>query len=141
MEECESNGAIPILQYKTVHLKKKVLCHIIVVYCKVHLAETSERAGGTIALEDTIQSLRRGDSEVLYFSGGCHDMISVDNFFMHTNSGDRASATLHFTKITVQDDHEKGHYRCIGYSATGRHPDSQRFDVRVTASELEILCN
>jgi len=36
----------------------------------MHL-ETSERAGGTTAREDTIQGLRRGDSEVLYFSGGC----------------------------------------------------------------------
>lgn len=107
------------------------------VYSEVHLVETCERAGGTVALEDIIQRFRGGCLGVLNFRGGGHDMISAGNFFIY--SGNKTSATLHFTNITVQDDHEKGYYQCVGYSATVGGSDSQRFSVRVTASKLEIL--
>jgi len=56
-------------------------------------------------------------------------------FQTNKTQGNRSRVTLHFTNITVQDDQEKGPYRCIGYSATGGHSDSQRFTVRVTARE------
>lgn len=49
-------------------------------------------------------------------------------------SGITTSATLHFLNITVQDDDDKGKYKCVGLSATGGSSDSQRFTVRVTAS-------
>ncbi|KAL9986540.1 hypothetical protein ACROYT_G000706 [Oculina patagonica] len=49
--------------------------------------------------------------------------------------GNRTSATLHFTNITVEDDHDMGKYKCVGLSGTGGSSDSQRFTVRVTARE------
>ena len=110
----------------------------LVVYCEMCLVGTSKRAGGTTALEDTIQGLRKRDSEVLYFSRGCHNKISAVNCF-HLYSGNRSSVTLYFTNITVQDDDKKGYYQCTGYSASGGKPVSQRFTVGVTASKLEIL--
>lgn len=74
---------------------------------------------------------RSDEDEIKWF-----DIQDSERVFQtNETQGDTTSATLHFTNITVQDDQEKGYYRCIGYSATGGKSDSLRFTVRVTARD------
>ncbi|KAL9986542.1 hypothetical protein ACROYT_G000709 [Oculina patagonica] len=64
------------------------------------------------------------------------DIANTERVFQtNETEGNRTSATLHVMNITVEDDHDKGQYRCEGMSATGGSSQSHRFTVRVIPRE------
>lgn len=61
------------------------------------------------------------------------------NMPKHLCTGNRITATLYFTNITIEDDTSKGRHACIGYSTKGGKGERHGFTIHVTAGEsLEV---
>lgn len=61
------------------------------------------------------------------------------NMPKHLCTGNRITAALYFTNITIEDDTSKGRHACIGYSTKGGKGERHGFTIHVTAGEsLEV---
>lgn len=57
----------------------------------------------------------------------------------HLCTGNKTTATLYFTNITIEDDTSKGRHACTGYSTKGGKGERHGFTIHVTAGEsLEL---
>lgn len=56
-------------------------------------------------------------------------------FQTNKTEGNRITATLYFTNITIEDDTSKGRHACIGYSTKGGKGERHGFTIHVTAVE------
>lgn len=56
-------------------------------------------------------------------------------FQTNKTEGNKVTATLHYTNITVEDDTSKGKHACTGYSSKGGQESRYMFTIHVTAVE------